>query len=50
MIPKLEGVAALEQGVHAVLVVGKLAAGDLARAVDERRATWATVLTCAFFF
>jgi acetylglutamate kinase len=34
MIPKLtEGFAALDQGVRSVLVVGKLAQGDLARAV-----------------
>jgi acetylglutamate kinase len=36
MIPKLtEGFAALERGVRAVIVVGKLASGDLARALTS---------------
>jgi acetylglutamate kinase len=45
MIPKLtEGFAALDQGVRSVLVVGKLAAGDLARAVTAPGSV-GTVLT-----
>ncbi|HMI85837.1 MAG TPA: acetylglutamate kinase [Polyangiaceae bacterium] len=45
MIPKLtEGFGALEQGVRSVLVVGKLRAGDLARAVTSPGAV-GTVLT-----
>ena len=45
MIPKLtEGFAALDQGVRSVLVVGKLAAGDLARAVTSPGSV-GTVLT-----
>ena len=36
MIPKLEeSFAAIEQGVRAVVIVGRLAPGDLARAVEE---------------
>jgi acetylglutamate kinase len=45
MIPKLtEGFAALDKGVRSVLVVGKLAAGDLARAVTSPGSV-GTVLT-----
>ena len=45
MIPKLtEGFAALDQGVRSVLVVGKLKAGDLARAVTSPGSV-GTVLT-----
>jgi len=45
MIPKLtEGFAALDQGVRSVLVVGKLATGDLARAVTSPGSV-GTVLT-----
>src|SRR6185503_13975364 len=45
MIPKLtEGFAALDQGVRSVLVVGKLGAGDLARAVTSPGSV-GTVLT-----
>ena len=45
MIPKLtEGFAALDQGVRSVLIVGKLRAGDLARAVKSPGAV-GTLLT-----
>jgi acetylglutamate kinase len=45
MIPKLtEGFAALEQGVRAVLIVGKLAPGDLVRALEDPGSV-GTVLT-----
>ena len=45
MIPKLtEGFAALDQGVRSVLVIGKLGAGDLARAVTSP-GSLGTVLT-----
>jgi acetylglutamate kinase len=45
MIPKLtEGFAALDQGVRSVLVIGKLGAGDLTRAVTNP-ASLGTVLT-----
>jgi acetylglutamate kinase len=45
MIPKLtEGFAALDKGVRSVLVVGKLASGDLARAVTNPGSV-GTVLT-----